>query len=237
MKKQTNTPSFPGPARPWIGLAAILALAGLFVTLTVTTWLKWGDPVIDTGRELEIPWKIARGELLYRDMVYNYGPFSPYVNAAFIKILGARFTSLAASGLICAALGTVLVVLLTRFFLGLLPGLLLGAAFLFECAFPTLFSQRQLQLRGALRVARGACPVGRTRRAGPHESPLRRGRQRMARRGRASWEAWPSSARSRSPRPCSRPSPRGRWSRGSDRACPSKRRSSTGSPGPRPSSW
>ena len=76
----------------FIGLAA--GIGALFVVLLLLTRLKWGDPIIDTGRELEIPWKVSLGDVLYKDMAYNYGPFSPYLNALFLKIFGVRLASI-----------------------------------------------------------------------------------------------------------------------------------------------
>lgn len=116
-------------------LSLLLGLALLFGVLLHLTWLKWGDPVIDTGRELEIPWKVAEGGLLYRDMAYNYGPFSPYVNALFLKLFGTHILSIVYSGILAAAAGMVLVYLTSRIFLDRIASACLCGVFLFECAF------------------------------------------------------------------------------------------------------
>ena len=42
----------------------------------------WSDPLIDSGREWIVPDALARGELLYRDVAYWFGPFTPYWHAA-----------------------------------------------------------------------------------------------------------------------------------------------------------
>ncbi len=119
-------------------VAVLCGAAGLlllFVLLLALTWLKWGDPVVDTGRELEIPWKIASGDLLYRDMAYNYGPSAPYLNALLLKLFGVHLTVIVFGGALAAAAGMGLVYRVCRFFLGSMASMALSAVFLFECAF------------------------------------------------------------------------------------------------------
>jgi hypothetical protein len=45
------------------------------------SWGAWVDPVVDFGREVYVPWRLAAGERLYADLAYQYGPLSPYLNA------------------------------------------------------------------------------------------------------------------------------------------------------------
>jgi len=59
---------------------------------------KWSDAIIDSGREWIIPDAISRGELLYRDVVYWVGPFTPYLHALFLKVFGSTFSTLALAG-------------------------------------------------------------------------------------------------------------------------------------------
>jgi hypothetical protein len=54
--------------------------------------------LIDSGREWIVPDALARGELLYRDVVYWFGPFTPYFQAAFLRIFGSGFPALVAAG-------------------------------------------------------------------------------------------------------------------------------------------
>lgn len=85
-----------------------LATAGVLAS-TATLFLlsrgKWSDPLIDSGREWIVPDALARGELLYRDVVYWFGPFTPYFQALFLRIFGSGFTSLVLAGA-AAAIGT-----------------------------------------------------------------------------------------------------------------------------------
>lgn len=52
------------------------------------TWLTWPDAFIDVSRELYLPWRVACGDLLYRDLAYDFGPCSVYLNAALFSLLG-----------------------------------------------------------------------------------------------------------------------------------------------------
>ncbi len=65
---------------------AVLALLGLI--LGGRLWGRVGDLLIDFGREIYIPAHLAQGRVLYRDMAYMYGPFSPYVNAGWWLLFG-----------------------------------------------------------------------------------------------------------------------------------------------------
>jgi hypothetical protein len=86
--------------------AARAGTVGLFVAATAALILvsrgKWSDPLIDSGREWIVPDGVARGELLYRDVVYWFGPFTPYFQAAFLGLFGSGFGSLVAAGAVAA---------------------------------------------------------------------------------------------------------------------------------------
>src|SRR5215467_7426910 len=64
---------------------------------------KWSDPIIDSGREWIVPDALSRGELLYRDVVYWFGPFTPYWHALFFKIFGSSFRTLVVAGIVSSA--------------------------------------------------------------------------------------------------------------------------------------
>jgi hypothetical protein len=90
-----------GRLRRGAGFAAVvLATAGLF-------WVsrgKWSDAIIDSGREWIVPDALARGDMLYRDVVYWFGPFTPYVHAGFFRLFGSSFRTLVVAGC-CGAAG------------------------------------------------------------------------------------------------------------------------------------
>jgi hypothetical protein len=120
---------------PRLRAGLVIWLCALFLLLLRSSWLKWGDPIIDTGRELEIPWKVARGQLLYRDMAYNYGPLSPLFHGLLFKLFGVRLAVVTWSGIAAAAGGTALVWHACRGLAGRIAACAVAAVFLFECAF------------------------------------------------------------------------------------------------------
>ncbi len=88
---------------PWVAMSAA------FVQAISVSWRRWGDLIVDTGRELELPRRLAAGELLYRDARFYYGPLAPYLNAALYKIFGVHadvlmWAGIVSAGLLCVAL-------------------------------------------------------------------------------------------------------------------------------------
>src|ERR1700719_521931 len=66
---------------------AVVALC--LAILTVQTWRKWGDMVVDFGVQLYVPWKLSTGAVLYRDLAYlTGGPLSQYYHAWLFRIFG-----------------------------------------------------------------------------------------------------------------------------------------------------
>jgi len=63
----------------------------IFFLLLLTSWNRWIEPYVDTGRELMVPWRIAQGESLYRDIHFHHGPLAPYLGAAIDASFGASF--------------------------------------------------------------------------------------------------------------------------------------------------
>ena len=64
---------------------------------------------MDFGQQLYIPWRLASGERLYRDIALLHGPLSQHVNAILFKIFGASFTVLIFANLVVLAVITALV--------------------------------------------------------------------------------------------------------------------------------
>ncbi len=79
--------------RAWIH-AAVIGLAGLW--LLASTWRKWPDAIVDFGRELYAPWRLAEGDVLYRDLAWFNGPLSAYWNALWFRVAGVGFGTLIA---------------------------------------------------------------------------------------------------------------------------------------------
>jgi hypothetical protein len=70
-----------------------------FVALTLWSWRKWADPLVDFGRELYVPWQLTNGKVLYRDIAHLFGPFSQYLNALWFRLFGVSLTTLIFSNL------------------------------------------------------------------------------------------------------------------------------------------
>jgi hypothetical protein len=69
-------------AAAWAALCVIGAL------LFAESFRRWGHPTIDLGRDLYLPSQILQGRVLYRDLMYNYGPTIPYLLAGITAIAG-----------------------------------------------------------------------------------------------------------------------------------------------------
>jgi hypothetical protein len=83
---------------------AFLAAVGLAVVLLwAVSRGRWSGAIVDSGREWIVPDSLARGEVLYRDVVYWFGPFTPYLHALFFRIFGSSFRTLVLAGVVTSA--------------------------------------------------------------------------------------------------------------------------------------
>ncbi len=89
-------------ARPLSPLPVPAPLRLLFAALTGVLWIvsrgKWSDALIDSGREWIVPDALAKGALLYRDVVYWFGPLTPYLQAGVFRLAGSGFPALVLAG-------------------------------------------------------------------------------------------------------------------------------------------
>jgi len=84
-------------------IASRLAPLFPFLFFLGVSWRRWTNPIIDAGRELDLPRRLLAGEMLYRDVHYLYPPLSPYINALLYHLFGPKLEVLNAAG-ICASL-------------------------------------------------------------------------------------------------------------------------------------
>ena len=117
------------------GWISFIISAITFFYLLNLTWLKWGDLVVDLGREMYVPQELASGRLLYRDIFYIYGPFSPYFNSFLFKLFGAHIHSLILSGVITICAVSILIYKISRVFLNVFFSTFAVLTFLFVFAF------------------------------------------------------------------------------------------------------
>lgn len=75
-----------------VGRASLLATLGS--VLIFFGWRRWTHAIIDFGRELYVPWRLAEGEVLYRDLAYFNGPLSPYFNSLVFRLFGVGYSNL-----------------------------------------------------------------------------------------------------------------------------------------------
>lgn len=59
-----------------------------FAILALVSWNRWVEPYVDTGRELMVPWRVSRGDALYRDVRFYYGPLAPLLAAGADSLAG-----------------------------------------------------------------------------------------------------------------------------------------------------
>ena len=93
LPQQTSASVSPASLSSVIRHPLALMLA-LFLTMLATSWQRWTSVIADSGRELDLPLRLLRGETLYQDIHYLYPPFSPYFNALLYRIFGAHLNVL-----------------------------------------------------------------------------------------------------------------------------------------------
>lgn len=119
----------------WAPLAAVLAACGHAL---YAGWGRWGDPFIDTGRELELPRRLLEGEALYSRLRFYYGPLAPHVNALLYRTFGVHLDVLAAAGAVTGVLTALVLYALTRRFTTRLGAAVAAVTFVYTCAFAAL---------------------------------------------------------------------------------------------------
>jgi hypothetical protein len=80
------------------------AVVALFLVMLAGSWQRWTQPLIDHGREMNLPTRILAGEIIYSDVQVLYGPFAPSFNALLYRVFGIHLSVLKAAGAICAIL-------------------------------------------------------------------------------------------------------------------------------------
>lgn len=115
---------------PWVALIALSFLFGLAVS-----WQRWGNPLVDCGREMNQPLRLAQGEMLYSEVRHIYGPLSPYINATLYSVFGPSLNVLYAEGIITAIIILALVYYISRQLMGRAPSATATLSVIWLCAF------------------------------------------------------------------------------------------------------
>src|SRR5215813_8609869 len=85
-----------------------------FIAMLAVSWQRWTQPLIDHGREMNLPARILAGERVYNDVQVLYGPFAPHFNALLYRVFGIHLSVLKASGAVCAILILLMIYRLAR---------------------------------------------------------------------------------------------------------------------------
>jgi 4-amino-4-deoxy-L-arabinose transferase-like glycosyltransferase len=136
LSKPASEQALPLPPRALTradGLA-LLALAVLFGAMLIASWQRWTQPLVDHGREMNLPARLVAGEQLYTDVQFLYGPLAPYLNATLYRLFGVHLSTLHASGAICALLILALIYWLARRLMNVWEAALTTALVLVICA-------------------------------------------------------------------------------------------------------
>lgn len=115
---------------PWVALISVSFIFGLAVS-----WERWGNPLVDCGREMNQPLRLARGEMLYSGVRHIYGPLSPYVNALLYRIFTPSLGVLFAGGIFAALVILGLVYWLARQLMERAPSTAATLGVMWLCAF------------------------------------------------------------------------------------------------------
>ncbi|HEY0781099.1 MAG TPA: glycosyltransferase family 39 protein, partial [Thermoanaerobaculia bacterium] len=122
-------------ARRWLGP---LAVCGAALAMLLWSAGTWPDAIVDFGRELYVPWQLAQGKVLYRDIAYQNGPLSPYWNRLWFAVLGVSLRTLVVANLAAMAALLVLLDRLLREMAGALAATLGGLTFVLLFGFAQL---------------------------------------------------------------------------------------------------
>jgi hypothetical protein len=83
-------------------------IATTLLSLTYWLWSHTGEILLDFGNELYTAWQLSQGKTLYRDIACLYGPLSPTINAAIIRLFGPNLNTLLVTNLFILILTTAL---------------------------------------------------------------------------------------------------------------------------------
>ena len=69
-------------------VAGWLTIGGVGAAMLAWSWGTWPHAYVDFGRELYVPWQLAEGAVLYRDIAWFNGPLSAYWNTLLFELFG-----------------------------------------------------------------------------------------------------------------------------------------------------
>ena len=105
-----------------------------FIAMLAVSWQRWTQPLIDHGREMNLPARILAGERVYNDVQVLYGPFAPHFNALLYRVFGIHLSVLKAAGAVCAILILLMIYRLARALMSEWESFLVTSLALVACA-------------------------------------------------------------------------------------------------------
>ena len=109
VSERTGVSGFVRQDRLWVAIVAVS-----YILCLAVSWQRWSDPVVDVGREMNQPLRLAQGEMLYSDVRHVYGPLSPWFHAWVFRIVTPSLALLYADGILSAAVALALLYWLGR---------------------------------------------------------------------------------------------------------------------------
>lgn len=115
-----------------------LIFAVIFVSFLIVFWGKFGNPIVDCGREVYIPYAMAfKGKVLFKDIVCIYGPLPYYLNAFLVRLFGSTLDVMSFIGVFLTCAFFFFFYLISKRFFGALSAFFLSLLILFSCVFST----------------------------------------------------------------------------------------------------
>ena len=112
-------------------ILSLIFFAGLIIF-----WGRFGDLIIDCGREAYIPYAMADlGKILFKDIICIYGPVPYYINASIVKVFGSSLNTMQTIGAVCAYIFISLIFLFSMRFFGAFSAFWISLLILFSCVF------------------------------------------------------------------------------------------------------
>ncbi|MDD3237375.1 MAG: glycosyltransferase family 39 protein [Candidatus Gastranaerophilales bacterium] len=118
---------------------SLIVIISVFILCVIWQMYKTANFYVDFGREAYYPQAILNGELLYRDIFNNYGPFSYLYNAFLYKLFGSNLCILYFSGCLNALSIVITLFIIARNFLSKRVSCVFSIFILIFCCFGISF--------------------------------------------------------------------------------------------------
>ena len=114
--------------------APIVLLLAILVMATIS-WGKWMDIIVDFSLQVYAPWQLSQGQILYKDIVYIYGPLSAHIHSLLFMVFGPGISVLAWFNIGLIIILTTIIHHLFRNLFNPLTGFLVALSFIVVFAF------------------------------------------------------------------------------------------------------